>query len=231
MSNSSGCCIRRESWKRPPLELEAVRRRWGSLMVVDEMTLAVTADDPQARTRALKTAVERSPSSLDLLTLAWRNGETPFFQPYRLSLNEVVTRVDDDIDGVDAVLLLDQAVERVFDDGSSLYYYHGVTRALTPVGARQASRLQQLPDSYRLKVRIHKEDGSVVVPADLGAERWRHRARRRRTRRSGGRGVRRAGRGDRSLAARTSASLCLPFCRFRAGLRSFRVPPPRPAGA
>ncbi len=150
------------------LELEAVRRRWGSLMVVDEMTLAITADDPQARARALETAIERSPSSLDLLALAWRNGETPFFQPYRLSLNEVVTRIDDDIDGVDAVLLLDQAVERVFADGSSLYYYHGVTRALTPVGARQASRLQQLPDSYRLKVRIHKEDGSVVVPADLG---------------------------------------------------------------
>ena len=150
------------------LELEAVRRRWGSLMAVDEMTLAVTAHDPQAMTRALATAVERSPSSLDLLTLAWRNGETPFFQPYRLSLDEVVTRVDTEIDGVDAVLLLDQAVERVFVDGSSLYYYHGVTRALTPVGARQASRLQQLPDSYRLKVRIHKEDGSVVVPSALG---------------------------------------------------------------
>jgi hypothetical protein len=149
-------------------EIEAVRRRWGSLMVVDEMTLAVTSNDPQARAWALESAVAQSPSSLDLLTLAWRNGETPFFQPYRLSLNEVVTRVDDDIEGVDAVLLLDQAVERVFADGSSLYYYHGVTRALTPVGARQASRLQQLPDSYRLKVRIHKKDGSVVVPAELG---------------------------------------------------------------
>ena len=66
------------------------------------------------------------------------------------------------------MLLLDQAVERVFDDGSSLYYYHGVTRALTPVGARQASRLQQLPNSHRLKVRIHKPDGSVVVPPCLG---------------------------------------------------------------
>jgi len=149
-------------------ELEAVRRRWGSLMVVDEMTLAVTSDDPEARTRALEAAIDRSPSSLDLLALAWRNGQTPFFQPYRLSLDEVVTQVDDDIEDVDAVLLLDQAVERVFTDGSSLYYYHGVTRALTPVGARQASRLQQLPDSYRLKVRIHKEDGSVVVPAELG---------------------------------------------------------------
>jgi hypothetical protein len=148
-------------------ELEVVRQRWGSLMVVDEMILAVTADDPDARARALEKALERAPSSLDLLSLAWRNGATPFFRPYQLSLDDVKAREDDNTDGIDAVLLLDQAVERVFADGSSLYYYHGVTRALTPVGARQASRLQQLPDSYRLKVRIHKEDGAIVVPAEL----------------------------------------------------------------
>lgn len=149
-------------------ELEVVRGRWGSLMVVDEIALAVTAEDLSARAQALEAAVERVPSSLDLLSLAWRNGQTPFFDPYRMSLAEVKSREDDSNDGVDAVLLLDQAVERVFADGSSLYYYHGVTRALTPVGARQASRLQQLPDSYRLKIRIHKEDGTVVVPADFG---------------------------------------------------------------
>ena len=37
--------------------------------------------------------------------------------------------------------------------------------AVAVVGARQASRLQQLPNSHRLKIRIHKPDGSVVVPA------------------------------------------------------------------
>ncbi len=149
-------------------ELEAIQRRWGSLRVVDEMSLAITAGDPEANARALEQALARAPSSLELLSLAWRRGEATFFEPYRLSLDDVKARADDTTDGVDAVLLLDQAVERVFPDGSSLYYYHGVTRALTPVGAQQASRLQQLPNSHRLKIRIHKPDGSVVVPADIG---------------------------------------------------------------
>jgi len=149
-------------------ELESLRRRWGSLRVADELNLAITAGDREANTRALEEALERTPTSIELLSLAWRRGEIPFFAPFRLSLNDVKARVDATTEGVDAVLLLDQAVERVFDDGSSLYYYHGVTRALTPVGARQAARLQQLPNSYRLKVRIHKPDGSVVVPAEIG---------------------------------------------------------------
>ena len=149
-------------------ELESLRRRWGSLRVADELNLAITAGNREANTRALEEALERSPTSIELLSLAWRRGEVPFFAPFRLSLNDVRARVDDTPEGVDAVLLLDQAVERVFDDGSSLYYYHGVTRALTPVGARQASRLQQLPNSHRLKIRIHKPDGSVVVPAEIG---------------------------------------------------------------
>ena len=149
-------------------ELESMHQRWGSLRVVDEMSLAITAGDPEANARALAEALARVPSSLELLSLAWRRGEATFFEPYRLSLDEVKARTDDSADGVDAVLLLDQAVERVFPDGSSLYYYHGVTRALTPVGARQAARLQQLPESHRLKIRIHKPDGSVIVPADIG---------------------------------------------------------------
>ena len=148
-------------------ELESVRRRWGSVRIADELALAITAGDPEANTKALAAALERAPSSVELLSLAWRRGEPTFFEPYRLSLNDVKTRTDETTDGVDAILLLDQAVERVFSDGSSLYYYHGVTRALTPVGAQQAARLQQLPNSYRLKIRIHKRDGSVVVPAEF----------------------------------------------------------------
>ena len=149
-------------------ELGALRQRWGSLRVADELALAISAGDPDTNRQLLEAALERAPSALELLSLAWRRGRTPFYEPYRLSLAEVVARGQHDTDGVDAILLLDQAVEKVFDDGSSLYYYHGVTRALTPVGARQASRLQQLPNSHRLKIRIHKPDGSVVVPAALG---------------------------------------------------------------
>jgi hypothetical protein len=153
---------------RASVELDDLRQRWGALRVADELALAISAGDPEATEQLLADAIARSPSSLELLTLAWRRGKVPFYEPHRLSLAEIVDRVEDSPDDVDAVLLLDQAVEKVFDDGSSLYYYHGVTRALTPVGARQASRLQQLPNSHRLKIRIHKPDGSVVVPASLG---------------------------------------------------------------
>jgi hypothetical protein len=149
-------------------DLAAVRARWGDLRVADELSLAVTAHDPEAATRALDEALDRSPSALQLLTLAWRRGRDAFYEPYLRSLDEVMARDDVGADEVDAVLLLDQAVERVFSDGSSLYYYHGVTRAITPVGAQQAARLQQLPNSHRLKVRIHKPDGTIVVPSDIG---------------------------------------------------------------
>lgn len=147
--------------------LGELRRRWGDLQVADELMLAITAGDREAVDRALAEALERTPSSVELLSLAWRRGRVPFFEPFRLSLAEVRSLDRGDAEGVDAVLLLDQAVERVFEDGSSLYYYHGVTRALTPVGAQQASRLQQLPAAHRIKIRVHKPDGSVVVPASI----------------------------------------------------------------
>lgn len=149
--------------------LEEVRRRWGSLRVADELAMAITAGDPEVNARVLEATLDRAPSAIDLLSLAWRRGRTPFYEPYLVSVDEVAARVSDESEDVDAVLILDQAVEQVFPDGSSLYYYHGVTRALTPVGAQQAGRLQQLPNSHRLKVRIHKPDGSVVVPAGIGS--------------------------------------------------------------
>jgi hypothetical protein len=149
-------------------ELAAVRARWGALRVADELALAVTAHDEESHARALDDALDRSPSAVQLLTLAWRRGRPAFYEPYQRSLDEVKARDDVTADEVDAVLLLDQAVERVFSDGSSLYYYHGVTRAITPVGAQQAARLQQLPNSHRLKVRIHKPDGTIVVPSEIG---------------------------------------------------------------
>jgi hypothetical protein len=149
---------------RAAAELERIRDQWGALRVADELELAVTAGDRQANDRALDDALGRMPSSIELQTLSWRRGRPSFFEPYRVSVAEIAGRDVGDTGGVDAVLLLDQAVERVFADGSSLYYYHGVSRALTPVGARQAARLQQLPDSHRLKIRIHKPDGAIVVP-------------------------------------------------------------------
>jgi hypothetical protein len=148
-------------------ELERARRRWGDLHDLDQLRMVVEADDREALDRALRAALERDPSDLQLRALAWREGLEPFFEPFAMDAAEI-EKADAVGDGeLDVVLLLDQAVERVYSDGSSIYYYHGISRALTPVGARQASALQQMPDAFLLKVRIIKPDGRVVVPAQM----------------------------------------------------------------
>jgi len=147
--------------------LDRARERWGNLRVFDELGLLLVGDDRKAMEAALAGALEREPSDLHLLTLSWRNGGEPFFTPFAVEGRDFIGKYRDLGADVDAVLLLDQAVERIFADGSSLYYYHGLTRANTPVGARRASILQPLPDAHILKIRILKPDGRVVVPSDL----------------------------------------------------------------
>jgi hypothetical protein len=150
-------------------ELARARDAWGDLPVFDEMELVLNGGDDDALDKALLDALERDPSNLQLLTLAWRRGAEPFFEPFRVEARDFANKHRDLGTDADVVLLLDQAVERIFADGSSLYYYHGLSRANTPVGARRASFLQPLPDSYLLKVRILKPDGSVIVPSELQA--------------------------------------------------------------
>jgi hypothetical protein len=148
-------------------ELERARERWGELRSFDEIGLLLVGDDRQAMDAALTGALERYPSNLRLLTLAWRNGREPFYAPFAVGGRDFIDEYRDLGTDVDTVLLLDQAVERIFADGSSLYYYHGLSRANTPVGARRASILQPLPDAYLLKIQVLKPDGRVVVPSDL----------------------------------------------------------------
>ena len=148
-------------------ELELARERWGELRVFDELGLLLAGDDHEALLARLEGALDRDPSNLQLLTLSWRNGEEPFFAPFAVDALEFTGKYRDLGEDVDAVLLLDQAVERIFADGSSLYYYHGLTRANTPVGAQRAAVLQPLPDAHILNIRILKPDGSVVVPSDI----------------------------------------------------------------
>jgi len=147
--------------------LERARERWGDLRIFDELGLLLAGDDHEAMLAALDGALDRDPSNLQLLTLSWRNGTEPFFVPFAVEARDFVGKHRDLGEDVDAVLLLDQAVERIFEDGSSLYYYHGLTRANTPVGARRASVLQPLPDAHILNIRILKPDGGVVVPSDI----------------------------------------------------------------
>ncbi len=148
-------------------ELEQARNRWGDLRIFDELGLLLAGEDRGALDVALAGALERNPSNLRLLTLSWRNGSEPFFTPFAVDGHDFIGKYRDLGADVDAVLLLDQAVERIFADGSSIYYYHGLTRANTPVGARRASMLQPLPDAHVFKIRVLKPDGEFVVPSDL----------------------------------------------------------------
>jgi hypothetical protein len=148
-------------------ELERARAQWGELRIFDELGLLLVGNDRDAMNATLAAALERDPSNLQLLALAWRHGREPFFAPFAVESGDFVDEYRDLGTDVDTVLLLDQAVERIFADGSSLYYYHGLSRANTPVGARRASILQPLPDAYLLKIRVLKPDGRIVVPSDL----------------------------------------------------------------
>lgn len=147
--------------------LEQARERWGDLRVFDELGLLLAGEDREALLTALAGALERNPSNLHLLTLSWRNGTESFFAPFAVEGRDFIGKHRDLGEDVDAVLLLDQAVERIFADGSSLYYYHGLTRANTPVGAQRASVLQPLPDAHVLNIRVLKPNGEVVVPSDI----------------------------------------------------------------
>ena len=152
----------REEWDRAQL-------RWGVLPALDQLRLVLEATDEEALDEALAAALESDPSNIQYRTLAWSRGLTPFFEDFRVELDDIRDVEFTAGEGVDVMLLLDQAVERVYSDGSALYYYHGVSRAVTPVGTRQASTLQQMPDAFLLKIRIIKPDGRVVVPAQMEA--------------------------------------------------------------
>jgi len=147
--------------------LDRARETWGDLEAFDQLALILAAGDEPAMNRALAGALERYPSNLELLTLAWRRGAVPFYAAFEVDARKFASSHRDLGEDVDVVLLLDQAVERIFADGSSLYYYHGLTRANTPVGVRRASILQPLPDAHVIKVRVLKPDGSIVVPSEV----------------------------------------------------------------
>jgi tetratricopeptide (TPR) repeat protein len=149
--------------------LEQARKRWGDLFQFDSLDMVAAATQPDRLDQALAQALERRPWDLDLRSMAWRLGLEPFFAKYQVDGMKVAAEQEKQVvaEETDAALLLDQAVERIFADGSSIYYYHGITRAVTPNGAKQASTLQHLPDSLILNLRIIKPDGSIVVPPEL----------------------------------------------------------------
>jgi hypothetical protein len=149
-------------------ELAGARQRWGDLRGLDELEIALAAQDGhQALATAVNRVLHHTPSDLGLRTLAWRLGAEPFFSSFRVDAGSLAAAQGSGPKDVDSELILDQAVERVYQDGSSIYYYHGLTRALTSAGVQQAAALQLLPGSVLLQVRIFKADGTIVVPPDL----------------------------------------------------------------
>ncbi|MCD4750093.1 MAG: DUF3857 domain-containing protein [Thermoanaerobaculales bacterium] len=160
--------IRADRTREAQAELAAALDRWGRLPALGALRLVLAEGDAEDFASALKQAIALRPHDLDLRSLAWRRGILePFWAGFQVDALEFAGQATTSEEGVDSVLLLDQAVERVFDDGSSLYYYHGLAKALTPAGARRAATLEQMPDAQRLTLRIIKADGTVVFPADI----------------------------------------------------------------
>ncbi len=150
--------------------LAAVRDRWGDLDAADDLRVTLAAEaGPGPQREAVEAALARNPSRLDLRTLWWRLGGEPFYRRFQVDALEVARSQGAPPAGVDSELILDQAVERVFPDGSSLYYYHGLTRAVTPAGVEQAATVQLLPDTELLAVRVIKADGTVLVPPEASS--------------------------------------------------------------
>lgn len=143
---------------------------WGPLPRLSALGLAASAGTESFGAR-LMAALKVTPADARLHALAWKLGlERPFWEEFEVDALELARAQDHPTEGLDSILILDQAVERVFADGSSLYYYHGLSKALTPEGVRRTSQLQQMPGLIRLSLRIVKPDGRVVVPADVTAE-------------------------------------------------------------
>jgi len=150
--------------------LQEARARWGDIGPVDDLAITIAAvQGAAAEKEAVRSALGRTPSTLQLRTLLWRLGSEPFWTPFHVDALDVAEKHGESPPGMDSELILDQAVERVYRDGSSLYYYHGLTRALTPAGVDQAATVQLLPDTELLSVRVIKADGSIVVPPDASS--------------------------------------------------------------
>ncbi len=152
-------------------QLRSTIATWGRWDATDRLGLVLAAEHGgSALASAVRTVLARHPADLELRSLAWRERLQPFFEPFRVDALAFAAAHSTPADGVDSELILDSAVERIFKDGSSLYYYHGLTKALTPAGTKDAATISLLPGSILLKVRIIKAGGSIIVPPGIAAD-------------------------------------------------------------
>lgn len=147
---------------------------WGQLPLFQDLGLTTLAPGSKEWKELLQQASTARPQDIDLRALADRWGLiSPFWEKEHIDAAEFIATAKIPDKGVDTALLLDQAIEQVSSNGSSLYYYHGLTKALTPEGVSQASLLQGMPGSERLQLRIFKADGRIIIPAKINATRGR----------------------------------------------------------
>jgi len=145
---------------------------WGELPMFLDLGLMIEERGSKIWDETLRDALRQRPTDLDLRALGERHGiRDAFWEAEHIDAGDFLEGITISEKGVDAALLLDQAIEKVYPDGSSLYYYHGLTKALTPEGVSQASILQTLPGTEHINLRIIKPDGSVVVPGRISTGR------------------------------------------------------------
>lgn len=172
--------LRSERHDEARIALDQALKTWGAFPNLAGLDLSLilaqangegdhsTTPDLSDSDHSIPQLLARNPADLDLLSLAWRRGAIePFWTPFQVQITEVTDSVSVSEENIDTVLLLDQAVERVFPDGSSLYYYHGLSKAMTPAGARRASAPEHMPGAYRITLAIIKPDGRRVIPAEI----------------------------------------------------------------
>lgn len=149
-------------------KLEEAFRKWGRIPLFQDLGLMVYEPGSGSWRDMLRDAIRLRPQDLNLRSLAsrWKMVE-PFWAKERVDAEDFLSKAVSPEKGVDTALLLDQAVERIFPNGASIYYYHGLTKALTPEGVSRASILQGFPGSERLQLRILKPDGRIIIPAGI----------------------------------------------------------------
>jgi len=166
--------LRSEHHDKARTALNQALETWGELPNLRGLDLSLilgptgVTQDPRSRVPTKTQLRTNFPADLEIMTLAWRRGFLgEFWTPFHVEASDIIRSSTVSEEGVDSVLLLDQAVERIFPDGSSLYYYHGLSKALTPAGARQASSLEQMAGAVRITLAIIKPDGRKIVPAEI----------------------------------------------------------------
>jgi cellulose synthase operon protein C len=98
-----------------------------------------------------------------------------YYYPYRVTFDQAKLFSLDSVDISEAntVYLLDQQVNKVYDDGNASHYHHTIVKALTEDGVRQlvSQTISYSPNQEKVEVikcQVIKPDGTVVDGKEAG---------------------------------------------------------------